>query len=159
MSKKDELVITRIFNAPKELVWKAWSEPEHFKKWWGPKEYTCPDAEINFRVGGKFLASMMDDKGKKIWSVGIYTEITPKDKIVFTDCFANEKGEVVSGEEYGMPGVPLEMQVTVLLKDIEGKTEMTIIHLGLPGEHMTGANTGWNTSIDKMGELLTQMQN
>jgi uncharacterized protein YndB with AHSA1/START domain len=155
MSEQKDLVITRTFNAPQSLVWQAWSQPEHFKKWWGPKEFTCPDAEIDFRVGGKFLASMMDDKGKKIWSTGTYKEIDPKTKIIFSDCFANEKGDIVSGEEYGMKGMPMEMEVTVMLKEDGGKTEMTIIHKGIPaGEHQQGANVGWNSSIDKMQEMV-----
>ena len=153
MKKQNELKIVRNFNASKEQVWRAWSDPEHFKKWWGPKEYSCPDCMMEFRIGGKFLASMMDEKGVKIWSTGIYTEIIPKEKIVFTDCFADENGNIVSSEHYGMTGIPLEMKVTVLLKEINGRTEMTIIHEGLPeGEHITGANIGWNTSIDKMEE-------
>jgi len=155
MPEQKDLVITRTFNAPQSLVWQAWSSPEHFKKWWGPIEFTCPDAEIDFRVGGRFLASMMDVNGKKIWAVGIYKEIDPETKIVFADCFANEKGEIVSGDEYGMQGLPMEMEVTVLLKETGGKTEMTIIHKGLPvGEHQQGANIGWNTSIDKMQAMV-----
>ena len=151
MTKQNELKIVRNFNASKEQVWHAWSNPENFKQWWGPKEFSCPDCEIDFKVGGKWLASMMDDKGNKIWATGVYKEIMPLEKIVFTDCFADEKGNVVSSEEYGMKGIPLEMLVTVTMKEIDGKTEMTIIHTGLPeGEHITGANTGWNTSIDKM---------
>jgi uncharacterized protein YndB with AHSA1/START domain len=153
MSEQKDLVITRTFNAPQSLVWQAWSQPEHFKKWWAPKGYTCPDAEIDFRVGGKFLASMMDDKGKKIWSTGTYKVIDPKTKIVFSDCCSNEKGDIVSSEEYGMSGLPMEMEVTVMLKESAGNTEMTIIHKGLPaGEHQDGAKEGWNTSIDKMEE-------
>lgn len=153
MKKQNELKIVRNFNASKEQVWHAWSDPEHFKKWWGPKEYSCPDCIMDFRIGGKFLACMMDDKGHKIWSTGIYTEIIPNEKIVFTDCFADENGNVVSSEHYGMQGVPMEMKVTVILKEANGKTEMTLIHEGLPeGEHLTGANIGWNTSIDKMEE-------
>jgi uncharacterized protein YndB with AHSA1/START domain len=153
MKKQNELKIVRNFNASKEQVWHAWSDPEHFKKWWGPKEYSCPDCRIDFRIDGKWLASMMDDKGNKIWATGIYTEIIPNEKIVFTDCFADENGNVVSSEHYGMKGIPLEMKVTVILKEADGKTEMTIIHEGLPeGEHITGANIGWNTSIDKMEE-------
>lgn len=151
MEKQNELKIVRSFNATKEQVWHAWSDVEHFKQWWGPIEFTCPDCEIDFRIGGKWLASMMDENGNKIWATGIYKEIDPHDKIVFTDCFADEKGNVVSSEVYGMKGIPMEMQVTVLLKESGGKTEMTIIHKGLPaGEHITGANIGWNTSIDKM---------
>lgn len=159
MSEQKDLIITRMFNAPQSLVWQAWSQPEHFKKWWGPKEFSCPDAEIDFRVGGKFLASMMDEKGSKIWSTGTYKVIDPENKIVFSDCFSNEKGEIVSSEEYGMKGVPMEMEVTVLLMETGGKTEMTIIHKGLPaGEHLEGANIGWNTSIDKMQEFVEAKQ-
>lgn len=155
MNKQNELVIVRTFNAVKEKVLHAWSDAEHFKKWWGPKEFTCPDCTIDFKVGGKWLASMMDDKGNKIWATGVYKEIVPYDKMVFTDCFADEKGNVVSSEIYGMKDVPMEMLVTVLLKEINGKTEMTIIHKGLPeGELSKGANIGWNTSIDKMEESL-----
>lgn len=151
MEKQNELKIVRNFNATKEQVWHAWSDIEHFKKWWGPMEYTCPDCEIDFRIGGRFLASMMDEKGNKIWSVGIYTDIVPYERIVFRDCFADSEGNIVSSEEYGMTGLPMEMKVTVLLKELNGKTEMTIIHEGLPeGEHLTGANTGWNSSLDKM---------
>jgi len=96
---------------------------------------------------------MMDDKGNKIWATGVYKEIIPFEKIVFTDCFADEKSNVISSEVYGMKGVPMEMLVTVLIKEVNGKTEMTIIHKGLPeGELSKGANIGWNTSIDKMEE-------
>lgn len=155
MTNQNELKIVRILNAAKDQVWHAWSDVEHFKKWWGPREFSCPDCTIDFRVGGNFLASMMDDKGNKIWSTGIYTEIIPNEKIVFTDCFADENGNVVSSEQYGMKGIPMEMKVTVMLKDVNGKTEMTIIHEGLPvGEHLTGANAGWNSSIDKLEESL-----
>ncbi|HRJ86037.1 MAG TPA: SRPBCC domain-containing protein [Ignavibacteria bacterium] len=153
MADKNELRITRTFNASKEQVWHAWSDEEHFKQWWGPKEFTCPDCTLDFTVGGKWLASMMDSQGVKIWATGVYKEIIPFEKIVFTDCFADEKSNVISSEVYGMKGVPMEMLVTVLLKDIGGKTEMTIIHEGLPeGDLRKGANTGWNTSIDKMEE-------
>ncbi len=97
----------------------------------------------------------MDDNGNKIWATGVYKEIISYEKIVFTDCFSDEKGNVVSSEVYGMKGVPMEMLVTVSLKEIEGKTEMTLIHEGLPeGEHLTGAKIGWNTSIDKMEASL-----
>ncbi|AKB78832.1 putative glutathione S-transferase-related transmembrane protein [Methanosarcina horonobensis HB-1 = JCM 15518] len=52
---EQELVITKIFNAPRELVWKAWTDPERVKRWWGPKGFTSPVSEIDFRVGGAYL--------------------------------------------------------------------------------------------------------
>ena len=154
-SEQTDLVITRIFDAPRELVWKAWTEPEHMKKWWGPKGYTCPDCIIDFRIGGKYLFSMQDAKGNKIWSTGEFREIIDPEKIVITDSFADEKGNIVPSEHYGMKGIPMEMIVTVLLEDENGKTKMTMTHAGLPaGEHMEGANDGWNTSFDKLAESL-----
>ncbi|MBZ0201798.1 MAG: SRPBCC domain-containing protein [Ignavibacteria bacterium] len=153
-TRQKELTITRTFDAPIELVWRAWAEPEHFKKWWGPKGYICPDCIIDFRVEGKYHTSMMDEKGNKIWTTGIYQEIIPQRKIVYTDSFADENGNVVSSDQYGMPGVPLEMIVTVTLEEANGKTKMSMTHTGLPDDHMKGANTGWNTSFDKLAESL-----
>lgn len=155
---KEELVITRVFDAPKERVWQAWTNPEHLKKWWGPKTYSCPECEIDLRVGGKFTNSMMGPDGKIIWGTGTYKEIIPNQKLVFTDSFADEKGNVVPSEYYGMQGMPLEMLVTVILEEDNGKTKMTMIHAGLPeGEHSAGAKIGWNSSFDKMAELLKQL--
>ncbi|MCC7159615.1 MAG: SRPBCC domain-containing protein [Ignavibacteria bacterium] len=120
----------------------------------GPREYSCPDCIIDFRVEGKYHNSMMDAKGSKIWTTGIYKEIIPLKKIVYTDSFADENGNVVSSDQYGMPGVPLEMTVTVTLEEANGKTKMSMTHAGLPDDHMKGANTGWNTSFDKLAESL-----
>jgi len=156
------LVIERVFDAPRELVWRAWSEPEEAKHWWGPKIFTCPAAKIDFRVGGKIHMCMRSDSGpeiwqKGLWSTGVYKEIVPLEKIVCTDSFADEEGNVVPASYYGMEGeFPLEMLITVTFEQIEGnKTKMTLIHSGMPeGEHMEGANIGWNESFDKLAEML-----
>src|SRR5512143_766237 len=92
--KSGELVITRIFNAPRERVWKAWTDPEHLKKWWGPKTFTCPAAKMDFRVGGKYLFCMRSLEGQDFWVAGIYKEIVVNTKIVYTDSFSDEKGNV-----------------------------------------------------------------
>ncbi len=158
MSEKNELVITRTFNAPRELVWKAWTEPEHLKKWIGPKGYTSPDYTMDFRVGGRYHSSMMDEKGNKIWAAGTYTEIIPMEKIVCTDSFADENGNAVLSDHYGMPGMPKQMTITVLLEEDNGKTKVTVIHSGMPaGEMQQGATMGWNSSLDKLAGLLAVM--
>ena len=153
------LVIERVFDAPRELVWKAWSDPEMAMRWWGPKGFTAPACEIDFRVGGKCLFAMQSpdfNEGRPIWSTGVYREIVPLERIVVTDSFADEKGNVVPATDYGMPGdFPLEMLVAVTFEDLDGKTKMTLRHEGLPaGEMREGAGTGWNESFDKLADSL-----
>ena len=165
-NNKNELVIVRIFDAPVKLVWRAWTDPELAKKWWGPKIFSAPHISMDFRVGGKYLFCMRSTQGeetwqKGIWSTGVYKEIVPMEKLVMTDCFADEHGNVVSASHYGMDGdFPLEMLVTVTFEEIESnKTKMTLRHSGIPaGEHEKGANAGWNESFDKMVGLLKKIK-
>lgn len=160
---KNELIITRVFDAPRKLVWKAWTEPGRLMSWWGPKNFTSPACKIDFRVGGKYLFCMRSPDGKDFWSTGVYREIVPLERIVCTDSFADEKGNVVPATHYGMGAdFPLEMQVTVTFEDHEdrtgrqaSKTKMTLRHVGIPAgtmRDMTGA--GWNGSFDKLAEIL-----
>lgn len=157
-SGKRELVIERIFDAPRELVWKAWTDPELLMKWWGPEIFICPAAQIDLRVGGKYLFCMQSTNGpdfwqKGIWSTGEYREIVPMERLVMTDCFADEEGNVVPASHYGMPGdFPLEMLVTVTFEDYQGKTKMTLRHVGLPESIEQDAGTGWNQSFDKLAK-------
>jgi uncharacterized protein YndB with AHSA1/START domain len=155
---KQDLLVVRILNAPRELVWKAWTDPEHFKSWWGPKDYTCPFCEMDFRVGGKYLNCMRSPSGRDYWSTGVYREIIPMERLVFTDCFADAKGNVVHASHYGLSrDFPLEMLVTVTLEDQDGKTKMTLQHIGLPtGSEGEGAKQGWSESFDKLAETFEQ---
>ena len=73
---KDALTIIRVFDAPRGLVWEAWTEPENVKLWWGPKDFTSPVNKIDLRVGGKYLSCMRSPDGKDYWSTGVYREIT-----------------------------------------------------------------------------------
>jgi len=161
---KEQLTITRTFDAPRDLVWKAWTVPEHIKRWWGPKDFTEPVIEIDFRVGGKYLFCMHGPKGaefdKDLWSTGVYREIVPLERIICTDSFADENGNVVPATYYGMnENIPLELLVTVTFQEHNGKTKMTLRHTGIPaGPDSEGANQGWNESFDKMAELLATLR-
>lgn len=153
-----ELVITRVFDAPRELVWKAWTDPEHMMRWWGPKDFTSPACKIDFRVGGKYLFCMRSPEGRDFWSTGVYREIVPLERIVCTDSFADEDGNVVPASHYGMgDDFPLEVLVTVTFEEHDGKTKMTLRHVGVPAGEMgelTGA--GWSQSFDKLANTLSQ---
>jgi len=150
------LVIERVFDAPRDLVWKAWSESERFTRWRGPKGYTAPACKIDFRVGGTWLACMRSPEGHDIWATGVYREIVPLERIVTTDSFADADGNVVPATHYGMgEAIPLEMLVTVTFEEQAGKTKMTLRHEGLPvGEMREGAGQGWNESFDKLAVSL-----
>ncbi len=159
---KNELVIERIFAAPVEMVWKYWTEPELIKKWWGPKVFTCPVVTMDFRVGGKYLNCMRGSPlpgapVQDFWSTGTYKEIIPLKKIVCTDSFADEKGNIVSSTHYGMAGMPLEMLVTFEFEEQDGKTKMTLTHSGIENidqKMREGMNQGWNESFDKIDKVV-----
>ena len=157
-SARDELVITRIFEAPRELVWKAWTDPKHFMRWWGPRDYTAPFCQIDLRVGGKYLNCMRAPDGQEYWTAGVYREIVPLEKLVYTDSFADEDGNVVPATHYGMSAdFPLETLVTVTFEDYEGKTKMTLRHTDLPaGEMSEQTGAGWNESFDKLAGSLAR---
>jgi len=152
---REGLYMERVFDAPVDLVWRAWTDPEHAKKWWGPADYTCPFAEIDLRVGGKSKMCMQDADGNKIWSVGTYKEIVPLKRIVTTDSFSDADGNIVPASHYGMEiDLPLEMMLTITFEDLGGgKTKMTLNHVGL-GEMESGANEGWSQSFDKLAASL-----
>jgi len=155
-----ELVITRVFDAPRELVWKAWTEPEHFEKWWGPKDFTAPVVKIDLRVGGKYLYCMRSPGGQDYWGTGVYRKIVGPELLVMTDSFADESGNVVPATYYGMSAeFPLELQVTVTFEEHEGKTKMTLRHVGIPaGEMKEQTSAGWNGSFDKLAEHLANVR-
>ncbi|OSZ77923.1 hypothetical protein CAP36_14405 [Chitinophagaceae bacterium IBVUCB2] len=149
------LTIKRTFDLPLATVWKAWSDEKSLKKWWGPKEYTCPDCTIDFRVGGKFLASMLGEDGKKFWSTGTYKEIIPMKKIVNTDSFSDSEGNIVPASYYDMPGDwGFELLVTVEFEEVNGKTNIKLQHEGLPAEMIEDCTKGWQSSLDKIESIF-----
>ncbi len=160
MTKTADICITRIFDAPLAKVWKAWTDPEQVKEWWGPKDFTAPHVKTDFRVGGKYLYAMHGPAGsefdKDMWSGGEYKEIIPMKKIVASDYFSDETGKKVSPKEYGMPGDwPEEMLVTVTFEELpDGKTKLTLLHEGHPAEMADMAHAGWNQSLDKFTAAL-----
>jgi uncharacterized protein YndB with AHSA1/START domain len=156
---QEVLVVERTFDAPRELVWKAWTDPQMVTRWWGPRGFTAPAAEMDFRVGGKWLFAMQSadfNNGQPIWSTGVYREIVPYERIVATDSFADENGNVVPATDYGITDdFPLETVLTVTFEDLGGKTKLTVRHEGMPaGEMAEGAEVGWKETLDKLAASL-----
>jgi|GEM_PF-241068 len=155
------LVLKRIFNAPPKVVWRCWSEPELACRWWGPRLYTCPVAKIDFRVGGRYLLAMRgptpDGSVADIWSTGTYLEIEPNRRIVATDSFGDTEGNIVPSTDYGMEGMPLEMQVEIILEDLGGRTMMTLRHERMPDQYRELTGAGWSESFDKLDALVVEL--
>jgi uncharacterized protein YndB with AHSA1/START domain len=151
-SSKDSVVIERTFEKGIDLIWQMWTQPEHFKNWYGPNGATIPVAEMDVRIGGKRLICM-EMRGMKMWTAGEYTEIVPISRLVYTESMADENGNVVSPSDMGMPeGYPVTTEVIVLLEDLGGRTKMIMTHVGMPAG--SGADGGWNQAFDKLVEHI-----
>lgn len=153
----NELVIERIFDAPRALVWKAWTDPEFMKRWFGPETFTAPVVKLDLRVGGRYVNCMRSPEGQEVWSTGVYREIVEPERIVCTDAFADEHGNQVPGSYYGMgEDWPEELLVTFLFDELEkGKTKFTLHHRGIPeGQMRESTVAGWNGSFDKLAAIL-----
>ncbi len=150
-----DLVITREFDAPRELVWKAGTEPERFMRWWGPNIFTSPRCEIDLRVGGRYLWCMRWPDGRENYTTGEYLEIVEPERLVYTTRFADADGNTVPPSDYGITeDLPSELRVAVTFQDVNGRTLMTLRHAGLPGEFGDSTAQGWNESFDKLAASL-----
>lgn len=160
------VTIERVFNAPVEMVWKAWTDEELAMKWWGPEGFTAPSIRMDLRVGGKYVFAMHGPEGsewdKDMYSAGVYKEIVPNKKLVVTDYFSDEAGNIMAPSEQGQdPNFPKEMTVTILFEQIEdNKTKLSIIYQRPETEEQyqamlkSGMKEGWNSSLNKMEEAL-----
>ncbi len=155
---KEAVVIERTFDAAVDLVWQMWTDPEHFKKWYGPTGFSIPVAEIDLSVGGKRLVCMASPDGSmKMWTTGEHLEIDASQRLVYTESMADENGNVLPPSAMGMPeGYPTTTEVTVELQDLGGRTKMVMTHAGVPADS-PGAS-GWNQAFDKLTDYIASGQ-
>ena len=109
-----ELVITRTLDAPRALVFKAWTQPEHMVRWLGPHTYTAISASMDVRPGGAYRAGMRSQDGKEHWMRGVYREIVEPERLVFTFAWEGKEGELGR-----------ENTISIQFADAGGKTRMT----------------------------------
>ncbi len=157
---KEDLVITRIIDAPVELVWKSWTDPEHVKRWWGPKYYTSPFCTIDLRAGGKYIFAMQaprEQGGQVSYTAGVYQKIVPMERLEFTQGLSDQDGNRIDPATIGMPPeFPKELHTVVTFKSIKGDmTELTITETGwTPSSMYVYALAGTHQSLDKLVESL-----
>ena len=116
--------ISRTFNAPRALVWKAYTEIDQLAKWWGPKGFTWIKGTLDLKPGGMFHYGMRAPTGQEMWGKFVYQEITEPEKIVFVSSFADENGNIIRSPF--LDPWPLEILNTVTFTESEGKTTLTI---------------------------------
>ena len=149
---QDAVVIERSFDAPVELIWRMWTEPEHFAAWYGPDGATIPVAKMDVRVGGARLVCMemeTPDGPMQMWFTGEYREVVAHKRLVYTESMSDADGNVLSPSDLGMPdGHPVTTEVTVELTDVGGRTKMVMTHVGIPADSPGAA--GWAMAFDKL---------
>ena len=158
-SVQHNIVITRRFDAPVELVWKACTEPEYVMRWWGPKDYTSPSCRIDLREGGKFLFCMRAPQyqgGQDFYSTGVYQKIVPLKLLEFTQSLSDPDGNVIDPAQVGMPpDFPAETRMVITFKALGSQTEITITESNwTEGQMRDYSVLGMNQSLDKLAESL-----
>jgi uncharacterized protein YndB with AHSA1/START domain len=158
--QKHNVVVTRVFNAPVEKVWKAWSEPELVMRWWGPTGFTAPVANMDFREGGTSLVCMRAPKefgGQDLYNTWTYTKIVPLGMIEFIQNFADKDGNKIEPASVGLPpDIPYEVRHVIIFKSVsDSQTELIITEYGYPNEEIVAlSKAGMEQCIDKMAEIL-----
>jgi uncharacterized protein YndB with AHSA1/START domain len=157
---KEDLVVTRIIDAPLELVWKAWTDPEYVKRWWGPKHYSSPMCRIDLRPGGSYLFAMrapQDQGGQDSYTGGTYSKIVPMERLEFSQSLTDKDGNRVDPAQLGMPpDFPREIRTVVVFKAKGQMTELTITEYDWPVSQMyVYSLAGLHQSIDKLIESLS----
>ena len=154
-SNDRELIISRTFDAPRDLLFRMWSSCEHLKHWWGPKEWPMKECTMDFREGGVWHYCLRGPKeGDASWGKAVYQEIKKPEKIVYEDCFADKDGNV--SEE--MPA----MLITVEFIRHDDKTELLSSTVFDSPETLKsivemGAVEGMNSSLDRLEEHLVKV--
>jgi uncharacterized protein YndB with AHSA1/START domain len=134
-----ELTITRIFDAPRDLVFEAWTKPEHLMRWFAPNNFTIPTCEMDFRVGGKFRLCM-SGFGSEHWVSGEYREIVAPERIVWSGTLPHEGNEIVT---------------TATFADLGGKTRLTVHQTySIETDSTRGARFGWTETLEHLAEFL-----
>lgn len=150
-----EIVIERVFDAPRKLVWDVWTEPKHITQWWGPRGYSARVPLLDFKPGGKWQYIMVAPDGAEFPIQGVFLEVVPLEKIVTTDEFGEGTPEEMKS------ALPKGIVVTATFADEGRKTKLTlrIVH-ATPEEKAKhaamGVVAGWNSSFECMDEHLAK---
>lgn len=151
-----EVLITRVFHAPRALVFKAWSDTAHLLRWFAPNGCSIEYRQFEFRSGGKYLSCIHTPNGHQCWCAGDYREVVAPERIVMTMAVADASGNRVAPTAVGMDAEwPEETVLTVTFTEQDGKTTMTLRQTVSEAlAKRTGAHPSWLQMFDRLAEEL-----
>jgi uncharacterized protein YndB with AHSA1/START domain len=136
--------VVRTIEAPREEVFRAWTDPDQLRNWWGPGEFTCPEAEVDLRPGGTYRLVMQPTGGDPFVVAGTYREVEPPARLVYT--WRWETGPAADGSE---------SLVSVEFRDRGSRTELVLTHTDFPASHGPAPyQMGWDGGLDKFERLF-----
>jgi uncharacterized protein YndB with AHSA1/START domain len=144
------VTLTRIFDAPRALVWKAWTDPKMMAQWFGPRGFTNPVCELDVRVGGSLRIVMRGPDGNDYPMKGVFRQVVPLERLVFSNIATDKDGNHL-----------LEGETTVIFAENDGKTAFTLTTYAaglvpIASEMLAGMEAGWTQSIDKLEEFVAR---
>jgi uncharacterized protein YndB with AHSA1/START domain len=161
-TKWEPFVITRVYEGPRERMWKAWTEAERLKQWWGPNGATVHTCKVDLRPGGMFLYGMKMPDGTDLWGRFIYREIAAPARLVFILSFSDPKGGVT--RHPWTETWPLEMLSTVTFEEQAGKTQVTVqwvphdsateLERGTFDDGRDSMKQGWGGTLDRLADYI-----
>jgi uncharacterized protein YndB with AHSA1/START domain len=145
VAERPELTLTRLIDAPRDLVFRAWTEPEHLMQWSAPHGFTVTHAEGELKPGGKWRSCMRSPDGQDLWLGGAYREIVPPERLVFTHAWDGDEPDH-------------ETVVTVTLEDVGGKTRLTLHQAAFASmADRDGHEGGWSETLDRLATYATSL--
>lgn len=162
-TNKKNLIFTRVFDVSIERAWSAWVEPHMVKSWWGPDNFECPTAKIDFREGGTSLVSMISPKlgFPEQYSTWHYIKIVPMQRIEYIHNLADKDGNKINPASVGMPAdFPQDMQHIITFENTgDGKTKITVVEKDWPiGQMIEMSKMGMEQCLDKMAKALKEYE-
>jgi len=162
-AKSNPFIISRTVSAPRELVWQAYTDPEHLKRWFGPKGFTMLDYSMDFRPGGVFHYCMRGPDGSEMWGKWVFHEIVKPEKLVNTTSFSDAQGGVTRHPM--APTWPLETMGTVTFTEQDGKTNIRLEWVAINASEIeqqtfdashASMNMGWSGTFEQLEAFLAQ---
>jgi uncharacterized protein YndB with AHSA1/START domain len=144
-ARQPELTVTRVIDAPRTLVFKAWTQQEHAARWWGPQGFTTIFCEMDVRPGGRYRSSMRSPAGSIHTRRGVYRNVTYPERLVFTFAWEDEAGQPTH-----------ETLVTVTFEDLDTRTRLTLHQAFFESTTKRDAHTtGWTSCLERFAEYMT----